>query len=1017
MVLTFVLLLRFGISGQISAQQRSVRGTVTDSQGSSLPGVTVVVKKTTKGTVTDADGNYSISGVSPDQTLVFSFVGMKKQEVIVRNQTIINVTMEEDAIGIEEVVAIGYGTQTKRELSSSVTQLNENSFQQSTNTSIDQLMEGKAPGVQIVQMSGEPGAGMSVDIRGVGSINAGSSPLYVVDGLPIQNNVMIGGTGNQVTPSRSPRNPISFLNPSDIKSIEILKDASATAIYGARGANGVILITTKSGEAGELKIDYNGHVGFNSVHKRLDLLNPQEYMEGINALIDMGHGDPSERVNEIQNGGTDWQDVIYEDMALAYKNNLSFSWGNGETNYLVSVDNTKENGLVKNTSFERYGVRFNLNHQSEKVNFGISTTSSYIKDIYVPNGFDVNLRGGVINAAKLWDPTRSVRDENGDYTVTDFFDIDNPMAIIYGNHMEGNRYRTLGTMFLEYFVLPELGLKIRAGGDMNNEDKNVYKDRTTIIGKSLGGVATAYTASQSNYLIEGLANYKNDYGDHTFDILAGITTQKFIRDYRSQQANNFPTDATLAYNFGLADRATLVNSSSKSANKLLSYLGRINYKFKDRYLLTASYRIDGSSRFGEGNRFGYFPSISLGWLIDQEKYFKSDVFDMLKLRASWGQTGNQEIGNYTALITFSTGPVYVLDDKFVTSLNPSRIANPDLQWETTVQTDIGIDFSLFEGRLSGIFDWYQKQTEDMLLNLPVPTSSGYTSKRVNIGSIKNSGIEFMLQSYNISKGNFKWTSDLNFTTLKNEVVDLGGIQEIITGSFSVAAGNFGLIRPGEPLMAFYGYEIEGIWQERDDFSSITNNVKPGDFKFRDQNDDDIIDSRDRVVIGKSFPDFVWGFSNSFKYKRFDLNVSFTGVEGIEMVNGNLMEQYFPRSGTRINRFSKPFLNRWTPTNPSNNQPSYDNLNQHSQGINTKTVVDASYIKLHNVRLSYNLPQTVLKNNIRFLEIYATGLNLLTISDYDGHDPALNPNGDGNFRIDWNGYPSARTLLIGVNLGF
>jgi len=1005
------------------ANEKLISGQVKDSETSEpLPGVNVIIKGTTTGTVTAVDGSFSLEVPDDAQILIFSFVGYISQEVSIGSQSTINVALLQDVQALDEVVVIGYGTQTKREITGAVAKIDEKSFVPSVNASVEQLIVGKVPGVQVVQNSGEPGGGMSVDIRGIGSINAGSQPLYVIDGLPIDNSVLISGTGNQVTPTRSPRNPIGFLNPADIESIEILKDGSAAAIYGARGANGVILITTKSGSAGDLKVDYSGYAGFNEVHNRLDLLNPEQYMDGINDLINAGGGDPSELVDGIIDGGTDWQDVIFRDKAFVQKHNLSFSWGNETTNYLVSVNATDEDGLIKNTSFTRYGARFNLNHSTEKFNFGVNMTTSYVNDIFVPNGFDVNLRGGAINAAKLWDPTRPIRDENGDYYTTDLYDIDNPEAIITGNHMQGDRYRYLGSLFAEYFVTPALSAKIRVGADVANEDKTVYKDRTTIIGNSLGGVATAYAAVETNYLIEGTLNYNKSFGEHTVTGLAGITTQRFLNKFSEQQANNFPTDATLANNFGLADRSTLVNRSSKNTNALLSYLGRVNYSFRGKYLVTASFRADGSSKFGEGNRYGYFPSFAAGWLLDQESFFPfGDTFEMLKIRASWGQTGNQEIGNNRSLTTFQGGAPrtsYVLDDQFVISFNPTRIANPDLQWETTEQVDIGIDFSILKGRVSGSVEWYQKKTTDMLLELPVPTSTGFSDRLVNIGSMKNSGIEVGLNGNIISKGDFSWNADLNFYTLNNEVTDLAGITRIFTGSFSAAPGNVSIIEPGQPLNSFLGYDVVGVWQTDDDFSEITNNVSPGDFKFRDVNNDGVIDGDDRVILGNSFPDFTWGFGNTFNYKGLSLNIFFRGVQGIDMLNGNLLEQYFPRSGVRVNRFSEPFLNRWTPDNPTNEQPSYLNAaTQLSQAVNSKTVVDASYVKLQSVRLGYTFPVSLVSNIFRSVEVYASGMNLLTFSDYDGFDPALNPNGSANFRIDWNGYPSGRTYLVGLNIGF
>ncbi|MCR9229145.1 MAG: TonB-dependent receptor [Flavobacteriaceae bacterium] len=1001
---------------QAQPPQQTVSGVIVDDKNVPIPGVNVVEKGTTNGTTSDFDGLFEIQ-VGQGATLEVSSIGFVKREISVTDAgSPLTIVLQEDVSKLDEVVVIGYGTQVKREVTGSIASLDEESFSMNANTNVDDMLQGKAAGVQVIKNSGAPGGGMSVNIRGTGSINAGSSPLYVIDGVPIDNSPAISGNGAQISTTRTPRNPISFLNPEDIATIDVLKDASATAIYGSRGANGVIMITTKKGKSGDLKIDYSGQLGFNYVHNRLDLLNAEEYRNGINALIDAGAGSDGERVGDFEGNGTDWQDVVFREPAVLTNHNLSFSWGNENTTYLASLNNSKEEGLIKNSEFNRYTMRFNLDHRTDKVHFGINSTTSYIQDNFVPHGFTVNSAGGAINAAKLWDPTLPVRDEDGTYTLSDFYQIDNPEAIITGNHILGNRYRALGAAFLEYFILPNLSAKVNLGVDFNNEDKTVYKDRTTMIGEALGGVATAFSATQSNYLIEGTVNYTEEIEDHSFKVLLGVTTQKYQTRYTEQQANNFPTDATKADNFGLADRSTLVNTSSKYNNQLLSYLGRLNYKFKDRYLLTATYRADGSSRFGEGNRFGFFPSVSLGWLIDQEDFMEGSNFNALKLRASWGETGNQEIGNYQALSTFNVGSSYVVDEQFATVLNPERIANPDLKWETTEQIDVGVDFGMFRNRISGSLAWYRKKTRDMLLNLPIPSSTGFNSRYVNIGSMENKGFEFTLNTYNIDKGNFTWSSNINLSTLKNEVLDLGGIPQIYSGGLPPSPSTAGIITPGEPLMSFYGYDVVGIWQEGDDFSAVSNAVEPGYFKYRDVNEDGIIDADDRVILGNSFPKFQWGFTNTLSYKNFNLNVLFTGVEGVKMVNANLIEQYFPIAGLRSNRFREPFLNRWTPENPTNDQPSYLNDNR-SQAVNSRTIVDASYVKLQSVRLGYNFPSKFLKDQLKSLEVYVSGLNLLTFSDYNGFDPALNPYGTSNFKIDWNGYPSATTFLIGLNVGF
>ena len=1004
-------------------QNTTISGQVLDAEtNEALPGVTVQIKGTSSGAITDVNGNYTLADVSESSILVFSYIGYQTIEIVVGTQTVVNVRLETDVESLQEVVVVGYGTQLKREVTGAVSKISSKDFNPTLNTNVEQMLEGKLAGVQVVQNSGEPGGGMSINIRGEGSINAGTGPLYVIDGLPINNSTVIGGTGNEIAATRTPRNPISFLNPADIESIEVLKDASAAAIYGARGANGVVLITTRSGTSGKIKVDYSGQFGINTVHNRLDLLNAQQYFDGINQIIEDGVEGDWQPVEAFEGNGTDWQDIVFQD-AIVQSHNISVSGGNETTSFLISSNYNSEEGLIRNTSFDRYTLRLNLDHTTDKFRVGVNVTTSYIQDNFVPNGFDVNLRGGAINAARQWDPTFPVRNPDGSFFTTDLYDIDNPEAIITGNHINGNRYRTLGTTYAEYFILPQLSAMIRLGADVLSEDKTAYKDRTTVIGGSLNGVATAFQANRSNYLFEGTLNYNQDFGKHAINGVLGVTTQRFTNSSSSQEGTNFTTDATLADNFALADPTTLQNTSSKNQNQLLSYLGRVNYKYLERYLLTASYRIDGSSRFGEGNRFGFFPSVSVGWLLDQESFIpQTDVLTTLKLRASWGQTGNDRIGNYEYLPTFRGGAnrtSYVLDDQLAIAFNPQRIPNPDLQWETTTQIDIGLDFALFNNRVSGSIEWYKKNTTDMLLNLAVPRETGFASIRTNAGEIQNSGIEFYINTINYDRNGFRWSSDANFYTLENEVVSLAGTDSLISESFAISNGNFALTAEGQPLRSFFGYEVIGIWQENDDFDAISNDVQPGDFKFRDINGDGIIDSDDRTIIGNSFPDFSWGFGNTFSYKGFSLYVFLRGVHGVDMLNANLMEQYFPtRAGARVNRFADPFLNRWTPDNPTNEQPSYLGISrQAAQSVNSRTVVDASFVKIQNVRIGYQIPDKILPDFFRSFEVYVSGVNLATFTDYDGFDPALNSDGSSNFRIDWNTYPSATSFILGLNVGF
>ena len=1015
---SFVLLLLIGVmvlSNVSYAQQSTVKGTViTADDPMGLPGVNVLLKGTTVGTVTDIDGNYSINVPNGNGILVFSMIGFEKQEAEVGSRTIIDITLSEDISALDEVVVVGYGTVKKSDLTGSVSALKKEDFNQGAISSPEQLLAGKMAGVQVVQNSAEPGGGMSINIRGVGSINSGTSPLYVIDGLPFSNSSAVSGAGERFPAPRTERSPLSSINPADIESIEVLKDASATAIYGARGANGVILITTRNGKKGKMKVSYDGYAGVQNVANKINLLDADEYKTIINSIIESGGGSSTDKVSDFQGDGTDWLDEVYNPNAGIQSHNLSMSGGNENTSYLISLNYFNQDGLVMNSSFERYGLRFNLDHKvDEKFHTGINLSSNYSKDQFTPGGFQLNEHAGVVFAAMQMDPTLNVRNADGDYVISQHINVDNPVALANGKRGIGNTYRTFGSIYGEYFFTPEFSFRLNLGGDVSNQQRDYYIDRTTIDGLAAGGIATILHGTASNYLVEGLFNYKKTFDKHSFNAVAGVTTQKFISNRFSSEGRGFPSDATETYNLDLGNPNLNVIGSSKVDNTILSYLARLNYTFNSKYLLTGSIRADGSSRFGENNKFGYFPSVAAGWKINEEDFFSSleKTVSTLKLRASWGRTGNQEIGNYQSISTFSGGPTVVYDDQQRSSTQPARIANPDLKWETTEQLDFGIDYGLWGDRLYGSMDWYVKNTSDMLLSLPIPRSTGFTSQLTNVGGIKNSGFEFALTSRNINSGKIRWTTNLIFTTLKNEVTDLGGIERIVTGSAG-ATSQIAIIEEGIPLESFYGYEVLGIWQTGDDFSSTLDNVKPGDIKYRDINGDGKVNTEDRTILGNSFPKFIWSVGNTVSYKGFDLYVFIEGVEGAKMLNNGLIDTYFP-AGVRRNRYAEPLLNRWTPENPSNEYPSF--VNTSSQGekrVNSITVEDASYLRLNTVKLSYHFPA---KSGIfSAATINLTGQNLFTITNYSGMDPAINPNGGANFRIDWNAFPVSRTFLAGIS---
>ncbi|MCK0137018.1 TonB-dependent receptor [Arenibacter sp. S6351L] len=1003
---------------EIQAQQNIVNGTISDNSGTPLPGANILEKGTTNGTQADFDGNFSIEVSDENSTLVISYVGFSTKEIVLNGQSTINIIMEESAAALDEIVVVGYGSVKKSDLTGSVSSVKVDDFQKGTNTSVDGLLNGVS-GVNIIQNNGEPGGSFSINVRGASSISAGNSPLYVIDGFPVDNSPALGSGGDPgFSGSRSPRNPLASINPQDIESIEILKDASATAIYGSRGANGVILITTKSGQTGKVKVSFQSSTSFQTVFNRLDLLSAQDYKRILNDIIAEGGGSQEEIVGDISNGGkgTNWQELVTNDLSLMQNHQVSFTGGTDATKYFMSLNYVDQEGVVKSTDFNRYGLRFNLDSKvSDKFNVGLNLSASYTENTFVPNGFSTNENAGALYSAVNFDPTLPVKDENGVFVISPILSIDNPMALIDGTSSNSRNNRILASVTGEYAFTDALTAKLNLGGDMVNENRKNYISRLTKNGSNSGGIAGNYQGENGSYLAEFTLNYNKTFGeDHVLDLLGGTSYQRFSSANSAQRGDGFPSDATGANNMGLANSQTLVSNNSVSGNRLASLIGRANYGYKNKYSTTLTVRRDGSSRFGANNRFGTFPSAAVAWKVSEEDFLKdSELFNFLKFRGSWGQTGNQEIGNFAYQSTFGGSSSPIWDGMPVTATQPLRQPNPDLKWEQTEQINVGLDFGLWNNRISGSLDYYTKTTSDMLFDFPIPVSTGFNSVLRNIGEIKNSGFDISINSKNITTRDFQWTTNVTLTTMKNKVVDLGGIPEIYSGGDFLHVSQIGIIKPGNPLNSFFGWEIEGVWQQGDDFSTTKENVEPGSLKYVDQNGDGFVNGDDRVILGNSFPDFQWSMGNTFSYKNLELFVFFEGIEGIEMLNGNLIESYFPINFRR-NKFAEDYLNRWTPDNPTNEYPSFvDPLSQGRKTVNSKTVQDASYFKLKNIKLTYNIP-----DNIKWFpsgQFFVSVDNLFVISDYDGIDPALNPNNNATLRVDFNSYPSARTYTFGFRI--
>ncbi len=1001
-----------------NAQTRTVTGKVSNTEkGEPLAGVTVTLKNTQTATVTDADGNFSIQVPASGAVLVFSSVDYKVRELAVGHSNTLDVNLDLKVAGLGEVVVIGYGTVKKSDVTGSVVSLKAKDLTPGANVNVEQTLLGRASGVQVYQKSGEPGSAMSVKIRGASSITAGNDPLYVIDGMPVNNLSPVAGSGAGFVAVPNPRNPLNSLNPSDIESIEILKDASATAIYGSRGSNGVVMITTKKGSSGKLKVGYNGYYGVQKASNSLHMLTGEEYKETLNAIIDAGGGVPSERVvNDPVN--VNWQEQLYQ-TANVQSHDLSFSGGKDNTHFYTSLGYFNQEGVLKNSAVKRYTARLNLeNSVAKKYGFGINLNTSYIHDNYNSVGIGVNENGSALYSAINYDPSFPVYNEDGSYNRSPFMTtIDHPLAIINGQYANSDGFRTFGTIFGEYFFYPGLSVKVKGAGDVNITQRNNWLDPSTILGQPTGGIASINTGNVNYYMGEATLNYSKEWGnDHRLSAVAGTTYEHFASNSFGGNGRGYALP-DLTYNAIGTGNSTLNQiGSGRASTKIVSYLARVNYSFRDRYLLTASFRADGSSRFGPNNRFGYFPSAALAWKMHEEEFLKgADFIDELKFRVSYGVIGNQSIANYLFMTTFSGGADAVFGGNRYTSLAPSRIANPDLKWESAKQADIGIDFALFNRRLTGSIEYYDRRTSDLLLDLPQPLSTGFAVKTQNIGSMKNTGIDLSLAGDIIRSGSgFNWNMGLVFSTVTNKVLSLGPLPQIITGGAGFIAGA-SIITPGESLGSYYGYKVLGVWQTGDDFSGAPAGVKPGDLKFEDLDKNKQINADDRVILGKALPDFTYGITNTFEYKGISLSVFFEGSKGASVLNSTAVDSYFPVSFRR-NKLAEPYLNRWTPDNPSNEYPSFVNpTSQGQQTINSRTVENASYLRLQSLRLAYafRLNSKVIKG----LQVYATGQNLFTVTNYSGIDPAVNAIGDDILKIDYSSYPMTRSFLFGINAQF
>jgi len=976
-----------------SQVNETISGNVTDQDGSTIEGAKITVVETGDTATTDASGNFTISAAI-GQTLSISYDGYTVQMVKITGTSVsVKLQSKKEATSIEEVTLVGYGSQKKSDLTGAVSQLKAENFKEGMNISVDNLMQGKIAGVRIVQTSGEPGAGVNVSIRGIGSIRSGSTPLFVVDGVPLSNDAVSASGPNVGLGNAQAKNPLNFLNTSDIESITVLKDASAAAIYGARGSNGVVLVTTKRGKKGDPLFTYDTYLGFSSVIKKLDLMTADEYRgAGIDKLYDHG-------------GSTDWQDEIYRN-AVSQNHSVSFSKSTESGNYFASLSHMDQDGIVLNSGFKRTTARLNAEESffdNKRLKIKLNLTASDIKETGIPNGANAGSDGQVIIHALMANPTRSVYDQNGNYTNFNMNAHYNPLYLLSKYEDKTNTTRILGNTEATLRILPGLNYKFNLGIDKTVSERNttMYPNLTDRTPK---GVYVQANLDSYNVLLEHYLTYDLSLDKHNFSLLGGFSYQKFkatgtyfgVKDIADKGAGISPD-----INPGYSGTAFVPGAGYAQENELQSYFGRVNYNFDKKYLLTASLRADGSTRFGDNNKYGYFPSVAVGWTISNENFLQDSQFvNELKLRGSWGQTGNQEVPNKITQASSSlaqSAGYYLYDNlDLVNGVVINRTVNPDLKWEVVEQTNIGADFSLWRNRLYGSLEYYNKVTRDPILNIPSsPLSPTSTVWRNVDAQIVNKGFEFSIGSEIIKNENFTWNFDVNGATVNNVIKGLP-VSAIYSGEVSgpgLSGVTANIYKNGYEAGSFYMLNYQGIDAN-------------GKYIYEDVNGDGRIDQNDRKIFEGAIPNFTFGINSYMKYKKFDFSFSFIGQTGGYLVNNTALD-------LNINNLAsdRNVLKNFYDSGASfTNQPQLSSL----------YLEKSDFIRLNNVRLGYTFDMNQLKF-LRSINLYVSAQNVFTITNYTGYDPVVDTNkqvgGNQSLGIDYTTYPSAKTFILGATVKF
>ena len=1002
-----------------------VSGKVTDDKGSPLIGVTVQVKNTNIGTVTNVQGDYTVRPLTGEDTLVFSSIGYLTRDVAIKGRDRINVSLKNSASGLNEVVVVGYGTQKKSDLTGSLSSIKGQDLTHLPTQRVDEALQGRAAGVMVTNTDGAPGGNTAIRIRGINSIYGGNNALVVIDGMQ-------GGN-------------LSSLNPGDISSIVILKDASATAIYGSRGANGVILITTKRGEIGKPVISYNYTISRATLIRKIPLLNAAQYAENVNEVQLSKNGNgitplpifSGAQIDSFKRfGGTNWQDVIFRP-AITQNYQLSISGATDKLSYRVSGEYLDQNGIIVNSNYKRYSLLAGLNADITKwAKFNVDWNGTREEANSILFGSSIDWPNNPIAGALQFAPTVPVFDSAGNYSRGALHygnpTVWNPLADAKEPMIDNLTVTNRINASLEFILLKGLTLKIMGGAILTNLDDLSYFNLKTFDGSQQDGHGIDNN-DRSVYLQNSNTLTFDRYFNKNHLTVTALQEQEITTDYSSGiNASSFLNQQTNVFDFSGAGIRNISSNYSKRVIK--SYMGRINYGYNGKYLATVSYRADGSSVFGANNKWGFFPAAAIAWRASEESFIKSlNIFSDLKVRLSWGITGNQAISPYQTLASVGSGNNYPYDGGDATNvgLYLASPANPNLKWESTTQADLGIDAGWFNGRLTFTGDIYDKKTTNLLMPQNLPTYSGFSSVIANVGSMGNKGIEVAIGGDPIVQNNFSWHSSFQISSNRTMVISLGNDRMLGFKSGGSGSGTnraFMYLVPGQPFGQMYGWKYLGVWSTSQAKEAEVYGQLPGDPHYFDKNKDGKIDINDTTVIGNSLPKFTYGWSNEFSYKNFGISFLIEGRYGDDVFNVARITLEAPEGTSAI------LLHRWTPQNQDSNIPGIiDGKTRQAAHLVSKIafppssgntlsryVENASYIRLNSVTLAYNFSKTLLKK-IHFSDasVYVSGMNLLTITKYTGYDPEVSSytGNDAEMGSDFNNYPTSRTFSLGLKFSF